>query len=177
MLRIDGNHTLQLALDNEQYSRKNAIRVFGLAVPESRKDFENCKKTICDKLNESQLGVHLSELNFSVAHRVGKVNNGKQAILACFYDRDLQRTVIRARKKLKGTGISIAEDLSEANVRLLNRLQSDEYKIFIDSAWAWNGKIKCKAKGSGTIIQVKFLDSKKDIERFFSLGRRIEKRW
>ena len=181
LLQKDNIRNTQLALDNEQYSRKNSVRVFGIAAPENRQKEreENCKKLVCDMINSSPMAmdINLMEKNLNVAHRVGKVVNGKQPILAVFYDRDVRQAVLKERSKLKGSGTSIGEDLCEANLRLLNRLQSEPYRDIIESAWYWNGKIKCKGKGSNTIIQVKYMDTKKQIENFLARGKRTDYRW
>ena len=46
-----------------------------------------------------------------------------------------------ARKSLKNTAYSIADDLTSLNISLINGLKADDR---IQDAWSWQGKIKVK---------------------------------
>ena len=46
--------------------------------------------------------------------------------------------VLKERRNLKGTGISISEDLTSLNSQLLKRLHNDDR---ISSLWSWNGRV------------------------------------
>lgn len=123
--------------DLEQYSRKQCIRVFGL--PEH--NGENCRQDLLE-LFSSQLGVNLALEEIDVAHRVGRPIAGKpRAIIARLVHRSMKDQILANRRRLKGKKIGIAEDLTSANVKLLNRAKNHPE---VEDAWFVNGKIIAK---------------------------------
>lgn len=119
----------------EQWTRKSAVRVFGIPQSNPRED---CRQLVHDVVTD-KLKLDLDPHAVEVAHRVGKPRDGKPApIIAKFARRDVRDLVLRARKALKGTRISIKEDLTKDNQKLLHDLSTHEE---ISAAWSWNGKI------------------------------------
>ena len=59
-------------------------------------------------------------------------------ILVKFKSKSVRLGVISKRKNLRGTNITIEDDLTSLNHQLLNRLRNS--KLF-KSAWSWNSQI------------------------------------
>ena len=128
------------AIDIEQNSRQSNIRVFG--VPEEGQN-ENSRDVILD-LFEKKLSVNLERKAIDAAHRVGRPRDGKvPGIIVKFMRRDDKYRVLKQRKKLKGSGITIVEDMCLDLQRMYNRMKSDAR---IEDAWTWNGKVYVKDK-------------------------------
>ena len=151
--------------DNEQYSRKNHIRIFGL--PENTPNTENSKQLVRDFIKD-RLKIPLTLPDIDGAHRVGIARNGKpRGMIVRFLKRADRMEVLRARKVLKGTGISVAEDLTKLNVQLLNRAKNHPK---IEQSYSWNNK--CWAVGkNGTRIKLTLhcnIDSLLDAPRVYT---------
>ena len=95
-----------------------------------------------------------AETDIEAAHRVGTVDTVKKRprpIIIRFHNRALRDKVLADRKRLKGQGISIAEDLTSANYKL----ERAAYKHSATMAtWTVNGKIFAKLK-TGRTVQIK----------------------
>ena len=127
--------TMTLANHNEQYSRRNNIRIFG--IPQITPD-EDCTKVVIDFVQHN-LELDITSSDIIGAHRVGKKHKYKpQAIIVKFLRKSTKHRVISNRYKLKGKGLVIVEDLTMRNLQLLNRAQNHDR---IKSAWTSNGKI------------------------------------
>jgi len=154
--------------DLEQYGRRSHLRVFG--VPEDRGDKESvqdCRKKVAD-IFQNLIKVPVGEDRIEVAHRTGSVakaraNNSTRPIIVRFLSREDRDTVIRNRKVLKGKKISVAEDLTLPNLRLLKRLEEHSGTM---SSWSSNGKLFAKLK-NGLIIKV---DTTTDINMVINRG-------
>jgi septal ring factor EnvC (AmiA/AmiB activator) len=118
----------------EQYGRRWLVRVHG--VPEAPQ--ENCAE-VFKQLLRNKFNINLSKEDVEAAHRVGrKFPDRPQAIIVRFTRRDTKQQILSARRQLKGSGISISEDLTQTNAQLLNRLKNSE---LIEASWSSNGKI------------------------------------
>ena len=118
----------------EQYSRRNCLRFFGL--PE--KANESTDALIID-LSTKILKVPLTTDDLERSHRVGKPDPEKpRPIIAKFKSYRKRREVIVERRKLAGTKKSILEDLTASNATLLNKARSSEH---VKSAWSVDGRI------------------------------------
>ena len=109
----------------EQYSRRGNLRIFGLEVP---KDVD-CNKFIA-QFCMNKLQVKMQDSDIASSHPIPARNNSsdsnKKCIIVRFANRNIRNLVLQARKKLKGSGISISEDLTVVNIDLLNRLKKDQ---------------------------------------------------
>ena len=126
-------------IDNlEQYSRRNSLRVYGLdeSVNESSED---CERKFIQCIGHF-LGLRVYERDIDAIHRVGRRNrNGlPRCIIVKFTWRRIRDKILRSRSSLKGSGISIAEDLTKNNVKLLKEVQANSS---VSNAWTWNGNI------------------------------------
>ena len=137
----------------EQHNRKNSIRIFGIQT-NPNPNIENCKKVASFFFTE-KLGLFIEEGDIDAAHRVGRIRDGKQAIILKFFARDTKISVMEKRHKLKGTAFFVADDLTPKNSRLLNRLKNHPD---IESAWVMNGKIRAKTVSGLRITCDLFMD-------------------
>lgn len=152
----------------EQYSRRNCIRLFG--VPEKKE--EDAMETICTIAKE-KLGVTLPKSAIDRAHRVGQPHNertknngahktrkGKEngdsrgtegerrprPIIVKLVSYQTRKTLLSRRRKLKDTGISIHEDLTKRNQKLLSDTRNHEKVI---NAWSSDGRIVALLPATG----------------------------
>jgi len=140
------NQELQLQ-ELQQYSRRNNLRIYG--VPETQKDVvENTDQALCNIFKE-KLGVEIKPREICRSHRVGKHRNNTnddttscartpRPIIVKFVSYNAWSRVFREKKQLKGTGITIREDLTLHNVRLLAQARE---KYGSRSVWTMDGRI------------------------------------
>lgn len=117
----------------EQYSRRNCLRVFG--IPEKRG--ENTGSLIID-LAKDKLDIELATQDIDRSHRVGPLNSKSRAIIIKFSNYEARTRLIRNRRKLKGTAITIREDLTKANQELLQAAKNNPK---VKTAWTHDGKV------------------------------------
>ena len=85
-----------------------------------------------------------------VAHRTGQASDDKpRSTIVRFHRRDTKWTVMKLRKHLRGSGVSISEDLTRRNLTMMNDLKKHPR---IDDTWAWNGKIFAKGTNGKTFV-------------------------
>ena len=164
-IRRESRDALVIANDNEQYSRRNNIRIKGLSV----QPHGDCRQVVVDfcrnKLQMPDFDNGDIEAAHTVSGRPGSssdeaattgmtstaTSKTEPIILVRFRRRETRDAVVRQRRKLKGTGLSIVEDLTTLNVKTLNRIRNSE---LVASTWTWNGRIFAQLK-SGKRVTVK----------------------
>ena len=120
--------------DAEQYSRRNCLRISG--VPET--EGENTDELVLD-IASSRLRVNISLSDIDRSHRTGKPDiNKTRSIIVKFTSYRARNTFIRDRRKLKGSGIVVREDLTKLNQDLLAKTKSHQ---LVKSAWTTDGRI------------------------------------
>jgi len=72
-------------------------------------------------------------------------------IVERFCRKDVRDKVIRSRKLLKDSKISIVEDLTALNIEVMNRLRNSDD---VQKTWSWNGHV-CALLKSGEKVQVR----------------------
>ena len=96
--------------NNEQYSRKSNIRIFGL----DETNQENCKQKVIGFIHNK---LHLKDItsnDIDVAHPVGPISRVKtRPMLVKLHNRDQKMSILTARKQRKHSGLSVAEDLTK----------------------------------------------------------------
>lgn len=135
------------AVQNEQYSRKCNVKVFGML----QEDGENCGRKVTELVSD-KLGIQLDEGQVVVAHRT-RAAKRPWPIIVRFDSHATKMKVLKVRSKLKGQKESIGEDLCQDLVLVLNRARKDER---IAESWAWNGKIHVKAGNDNIIHTLKY---------------------
>jgi FtsZ-binding cell division protein ZapB len=141
--------------DLEQYGRRTSLRVFG--VPEKSGESTD---NIVIKLCKEKLDVDLKIDDIHRSHRVGRLqepgqqgSNGKdrhRPIIVRFDGYRTRQRVFAAKKALKGTGITIREDLTRHRLALFNAA-ADRYGI--RNVWTIDGRIKF-AVGEGAARRI-----------------------
>lgn len=128
--------------DQEQYSRRNNIRIDGIVAVEGEHAETTATKAV-EMINTKIKEVNIKTSDIDIAHRIGKIKKGKQQIIVKFLSRRHAINILQHKKSLKGTGIFINEDLTAANLQALACLRKklpDE----IDSAWSRDGRVRYK---------------------------------
>ena len=114
---------------NEQYSRKNNIKVLNLPRREKqdlRKDFINIVK--------KDLKVNLEERDVVAIHRIPSRKKRIYPVIVKLFSSDVKRSVMRVRKSLSD-GIKFVDDVTQRNMDLIQRLQdTGEF----ESVWYYN---------------------------------------
>ncbi len=157
-LTDDNSEMVRKLNDLEQYTRRNSVRLFG--IPESTDKHENCDNIITN-LARDKLGVNLDVNEIDRSHRVGKKSNepGKKPrpIIVKLATYRSRQKLIRNRRKLNGTGITIKEDLTRTNQTLLEQVSRTDKVL---SSWTTDGRILVlmKLNGKETIRQVTKLE-------------------
>lgn len=139
----------------EQYQRRNNIRVFGI----DEKKGEDTDKLIVE-LCRTKLGVDLPTSAISRSHRVGSQpqpgpdgRRRHRPIIVRFVSYRDRRAVYGAKKLLKGTGVTVREDLTTQRMEVLRRAIAQHG---VRNTWTQDGRVlwidKDGKKGVATVI-------------------------
>lgn len=128
--------------DLEQYTRRNSIRIHGMREQGRGRYRENTLRLVSNFFyNELEL-----EPDVEIAHRVGVKSTDPdkpRTIIVKFVRRSDKLAVMLRRKSLKGSGLSISDDLTLRNVRLIKEVRDNER---IESVWSWDGKVYARGQ-------------------------------
>ena len=167
-LRTDINETWEYAVKNEQYSRKNNVRIHGLE-EHSEEDVE--AKVI--GMAKDELGVEIKPEEIEIAHRIGQARNNSsetarsqgnpkpRSIIVKFVSNKTKMKLLTKRKLLKGKKIVIVEDMATDIAKRLKKLKE---KASVESAWFVNGKIKYIQRGDSRTMLLRNWDELMNIE-------------
>ena len=185
---IDTHHeslqSLQrISNDQEQYSRRNCLRFFG--IPEA--DGENTDELIC-KVASEHLKLAISKNDIERSHRLGakKDTSEKESskrvtrsskskdpeephepktkprvIIARFISYRVRRLILLKRSELKGKKMGIDEDLTRINANLLKKTK-DTQKII--AAWSSDGRIIALLPASGGKTVKRMIRDESDLD-------------
>jgi len=162
-VRAESRSFMCAANDAEQYNRRNNLRIRGISL----KPTDDCRSVVTSFIRD-KLGVHAVDSNdIEEAHPLlvnqqhaasttlqpSSQPTNSDVIIVRFRSRELRDTVIRMRRRLRGSRFTIAEDLTALNLKTLNRVRNDPD---VAKSWTWNGKIFVITRsGSGNKAQVK----------------------
>ncbi len=136
--------------DLEQYTRRNSIRIFGLRDNNENETIYETEKVVLGFLN-NKLGLKMTPSDIDILHRLGRFSaNYDRCVIVKFVSRKSKISVLSQRKKLKGSTISISEDLTSANHQHLQNVRQAEC---VSQAWSKDGKVFAKDEG-GIIVLV-----------------------
>lgn len=121
--------------EQEQYGRRNNIRIFGIPEQEN----ENTDQIVLDVAKRIQAKVDISLIDRS--HRVGRRGEKPRPVIVKFTSYAARRAVFSVKKNLKGSGITIREDLTVSRLSLLKR-SMEEYGN--RNVWSIDGVIMIK---------------------------------
>jgi hypothetical protein len=146
----ESNIIKQAQNDNEQHGRQWNIRVYGIAEATTDEPVSVCIK-MCVSVIKEKVGVEVTEKDIELAHRTGKRGGARpRPIIARFFSRQVRGEVLTNRRKLKQSGISIGEDLTQANYNLLKAATAHSATL---AAWSTHGKILVKLK-NGKLLKL-----------------------
>jgi hypothetical protein len=124
--------------DQEQYTRRANLRVYG--VPEGRSEDTN---EIVIKLVKEKLNVQITRQDVDRSHRLGKPpidgkKNSPRPIIVRFTSYAARSSVFKEKRRLKGSGVTIREDLTPKRREVLRKAVD----VFgLRNAWSLDGKI------------------------------------
>lgn len=149
-------NNLEIRVQNlEQYSRRNSIRIFGIPEQEG----ENADLLIVN-LSKNHMNYDMQQYEIDKSHRIGSKITYKdkcRPILVKFARYKTKEIIFSNKKKLKGTKITIKEDLFKSRFEIYNAAVE---KYGFKSVWTSNGRIKVY-----TTSENKRDDEKKSIVR------------
>ena len=155
----------------EQYSRRNCLLMNGIKEADPPKENvsqetsevstqENTDIAILLLFNE-KLGVDVHIKDIDRRHRIGrqkqKNKDTPRPIIVKFSNYNTRQWVFQARRKLKGTQISIVENLTSKRVAILSKARN---KFGVRNVWSLDGRIFAVVEGVKTRI-----DSIEQIDR------------
>ena len=128
--------TMQKSNYNEQYSRKNNIKIMG--VPEEREETVEMLADNTLSILYGKAGVAVDPRNVVAIHRIpGKAGMPKPVLMKMSNNHEKTK-IMKKRKEMKAAGFRLVDDVTKMNTELINRLSLHEN---IDSAWYFNGSV------------------------------------
>ena len=172
----DSIQKLQAEMNSqEQYSRRNCLLVFGVKEEKSEDTTEVVRGIV-----SRHLGIELRKDDIDRSHRVQprrrQENNSASTteqtqnkrtpppkpIIVKFTTYRVRYEVISNRRKLKGTGIGIDENLTKNNAELLNAAKKTQG---VKAAWSSDGRILVLVPTSNGGTMTRQVRSKEDLKR------------
>ena len=154
--------------DLEQYSRRNCLQFFGVR----EENNESTDDLVC-RIANNQLGLSISKADIDRSHRMGNPNSkepiakdGRPApkrprpIVVKFVSYRTRHSVISRRRLLKGSSIVIQEQLTKANLHLLNIAKK---KKNVETAWSSDGRVIAKVVATNGRTINKVIRSENDL--------------
>ena len=150
VLKYDIDCVWDYAVKNEQYSRKNNLWVFGL----EEEDRENLEEIFITSVRD-HLKADITSEEIEIIHRIGpkkSCQGGEQGsrregkprpVIVKFHSNKSKMKILLKRKRLKGKGLVISEDMADD---IAKRLKELKRKRSVESSWFCNGKIKYKQR-------------------------------
>ena len=132
----------------EQYSRRTCLLIHGV----EEKAKEDVEKTVMSILETKlEAGVTVNEVTRT--HRLGRKRDEQskkpRPIIVKFLSYRQRKKVFNNKKKLKGQGIVISENLTKKRYSLLQKCIDIHGK---HNCWSLDGRIYCKTDGIITIV-------------------------
>ncbi|XP_060081921.1 sialoadhesin-like [Ylistrum balloti] len=119
-------------------ARKNSLRIAGLEDISPKVTAEECVEKIVTFVND-KLNVSLCSEDIDVAHRLGKFSKTKpRNVIVKFVRRRKRHQIIKSRRKLKGTGYTVSEDLTRLNQQKVRDAYSLDY---VKNSYSLDGKL------------------------------------
>lgn len=136
--------------EQEQYSRRNNVRVFG--VPET--SGEDTDDQVI-KIVSEHLDFNLTKAEIDRSHRSGKPrspDSKPRPILVKLSSYRSKFAILKDRRKLKNTGFTIQEDLTKANHEILMKLVKHPK---VAAAWSLDGRVMAALKTNKDGVTIK----------------------
>ena len=142
--------TATKANENEQYSRRNNLRFWGVKLNQGETPSDAIVRVVNERLNikdHDGQRLPLTKHHIEMAHPLPAPQSAKPGdpapLIVRFYNRNVRDKIISARRNLKSSvpntkSMAISEDLTVENQKLLTKLNTCEV---VNSAWTWGGKV------------------------------------
>ena len=136
---------LRRANQNEQYSRKNNIKLNN--VPEEK---DEDQETLATKVSNilGKHGVTLDQHEIVAMHRIPAKSATIKPVLIKLLNNNVKTRVMKKRRNLKDDGHRVSDDVTQLNTGLISRLQQHEE---VSSAWFFNGSVYAETERSERI--------------------------
>ncbi|VEN50015.1 unnamed protein product [Callosobruchus maculatus] len=121
-----------------QRIRRKSLRIFGMQEKQDRSVSEQVRAFCEDKLK-----MHVSEENLENCFWTGKSKNGMRNILFTVDSYNLKMKLLRNRRLLKGSGLTLTEDMTPSRHSLYKKSVQKWGK---QSTWFFDGKIWVKIR-------------------------------
>lgn len=131
-----------------QYSRRNCILIH--KVEESDDEVTD---DLALKIFKENLNIEIPKSDLDRTHRIGRKDGTKtRPIIVKFATYNRRSQVFRAKRNLKGKGISITESLTPRRLELLKQAKE---KDNVQLAWTSDGRIICLLRSTGltTVVE------------------------
>ena len=128
--------------DLEQYSRRNIVRIRGIA---ERPD--EVTDEIVKELAARKLDVHIADTELVRSHRVGRKTDDRTAprdIIVSFTTHNVKRAIMRNGRKLKGTRVFINEDLTKTRGKIAWEARNLRRDGKLTETWTRDGTVFVK---------------------------------
>ena len=151
---------------NEQYSRKNNIKIHGVKEVPKENTLEVTKKVL-----EETAKVTLKDDEIVAIHRIPGKKGYEKPILIKVKNSDIKARVMRQRPVVRKAekGLRLADDVTKSNSDLIQRLNDTDG---IYQAWYFNGSVYAKASENGHRIKFDIYD---DVEEKLKEAERKKK--
>lgn len=134
------NEALAKANYNEQYSRKNNVKVLNV-IQKPRESDDSLRMEIKDMF--AKQGVLLDSASVVAMHRIpGKPGNPKPVLVKLRNNSD-KIQIMKVRSAMKASGNQLKDDVTKLNSMLISRISSHES---MNSAWYFNGSVYGETK-------------------------------
>ncbi|KAK6169662.1 hypothetical protein SNE40_020664 [Patella caerulea] len=135
------NEAISMANYNEQYSRKNNIRVSGIHFPDSD---EPMKETFM-KVVHKHIGVSISPTEITAIHPLPSTSFDKPSlILVKMSNSEAKRNLMMHKKIVAEKNVKFTNDITKSNLSLMNRANNMDC---VEKSWYYNGQVYAKSKG------------------------------
>nr|CAI5866131.1 unnamed protein product [Callosobruchus analis] len=120
----------------QQHIRRKSFRVFGLEETQGESALEQLR-TLC----REKLKTYIAAEDIENCFWTGRSRNGKRAVLFTVNSHDLKFKLLESRKLLRGTKITLSEDMTPTRYQLY---KAAVQKYDRQKAWFYDGKVWVK---------------------------------
>lgn len=120
---------------NEQFSRKNNVKIMGIKDLEHETEASLTDKVISVLKEEAKVDIETSEI--MAIHRIPSRHDPKPVLMK-LKNNNVKTRLMKHRKIMKQQGHKLVDDVTKKNTELISRLLRHEK---IESAWFFNGAI------------------------------------
>nr|CAH7745579.1 unnamed protein product [Callosobruchus chinensis] len=147
------NSQLQGEVDKlNQHIKRKSLIIHGIKESSN----EDIRNTVT-KFFKDRLNTNIPSEELENCFRIGRKPNGKRPVLTTLRLQSTKWSLLKNRKALKGTGITITEDMTKANYNLLKKAKE---QLGQENVWFYGGLIK------GKLGSMKYtIENEDDIDR------------